>query len=121
LRSYAAKAKERWGDTDAFREYEKKSAGRNAEEHRAIADQMMDIFAEFGKIKDSSPESEEAVVLVRKLQDFITEHYYQCTDEILGSLGEAYGAGGEFTKNINDAAGDGAAEFASKAIACYLA
>jgi len=121
IEEYAAKAKERWGDTDAFREYEKKSAGRNAEEHRAIADQMMDIFAEFGKIKDSSPESEEAVVLVRKLQDFITEHYYQCTDEILGSLGEAYGAGGEFTKNINDAAGGGAAEFASKAIACYLA
>jgi predicted GIY-YIG superfamily endonuclease len=121
IEEYAAKAKERWGDTDAFKEYEKKSAGRNAEEHRAIADQMMDIFAEFGKIKDSSPESEEAVVLVRKLQDFITEHYYQCTDEILGSLGEAYGAGGEFTKNINDAAGDGAAEFASKAIACYLA
>lgn len=121
IEEYAAKAKERWGDTDAFREYEKKSAGRNPEEHRAIADQMMDIFAEFGKIKDSSPESEEAVVLVRKLQDFITEHYYQCTDEILGSLGEAYGAGGEFTKNINDAAGDGAAEFASKAIACYLA
>jgi len=121
IEEYAAKAKERWGDTDAFREYEKKSAGRNAEEHRAIADQMMDIFAEFGKIKDSSPESEEAVVLVRKIQDFITEHYYQCTDEILGSLGEAYGAGGEFTKNINDAAGGGAAEFASKAIACYLA
>ena len=71
IEEYAAKAKERWGDTDAFREYEKKSAGRNAEEHRAIADQMMDIFAEFGKIKDSSPESEEAVVLVRKLQDFI--------------------------------------------------
>lgn len=116
MEEYAAKAKERWGDTDAFREYEKKTAGRNAEEHKVIADQMMDIFAEFGKIKDSSPESEAAVVLVRKLQDFITDHYYHCTDEILGSLGEAYGAGGEFTRNINDAAGDGAAEFASKAI-----
>lgn len=120
IEEYAAKAKERWGDTDAFREYEKKSAGRNAEEHRAIADQMMDIFAEFGKIKDSSPESEEAVTLVRKLQAFITEHYYHCTEEILSSLGEAYGAGGEFTKNINEAAGEGAAEFAAAAIrSCF--
>ena len=120
IKGYANKAKELWGDTDAFKEFEEKNAGRTAEDQKVIAARMMDIFAEFGKITDSSPESEEAVTLVRKLQDFITEHYYHCTDEILGSLGEAYGAGGEFTKNINAAAGEGAAEFAAAAIrSCF--
>ena len=117
---YAAQAKSLWGDTDAFKEFEEKNKGRTTEDQKEIAVQMMEIFAEFGKIKDSSPESEAAVTLVRKLQAFITEHYYHCTDEILGSLGEAYGAGEEFTKNINEAAGEGAAEFASAAIRSFF-
>ena len=41
------------------------------------------------------------------------------TDEFLAGLGEAYGSGGDFTKNINAAAGEGAAEFAAKAIKSY--
>ena len=51
---------------------------------------------------------------VQKLQVFITEHYYTCTKEILHSLGQMYGAGGEFTANIDAAGGPGAAEFARK-------
>ena len=84
-----------------------------------IADDMMAIFSEFGAIKDQSAASDEAQALVRKLQAFITAHYYTCTDEILASLGEAYGSGGEFTKNINAAAGEGTAEFAAKAIKVF--
>ena len=58
--------------------------------------------------------------MVKELQAFITENYYTCTDAIFASLGEAYGSGGEFTKNINEAAGEGAAEYASEAIrACF--
>lgn len=53
------------------------------------------------------------------MQAFITEHYYTCTKEILHSLGQMYGAGGEFTANINAAGGPGAAEFARKAIERY--
>lgn len=120
MEEYTVQAKNLWGDTDAFKEFEEKNKGRTAGDQKEIAAQMMDIFAEFGKIKDSSPESEEAVTLVRKLQAFITEHYYHCTDEILSSIGEAYGVCGEFTKNINEAAGEGAAEFAAAAIrSCF--
>ena len=116
---YTSQAKENWGHTDAFKEFEEKNKGRTAEDHKQITADMMEIFAEFGKIKDQSPDSDEAVALVQKLQQFITQHYYHCTDEILAGLGKAYGAGGEFSRNINDAAGTGAAEFASNAIACY--
>lgn len=116
---YARRAKASWGKTAAYREYEEKSAGRSEDEQRTINVKMMEIFAEFGKIRNQSPDSEEAVRLAKKLQDFITEHYYTCTDEILLSLGAMYAGGGDFTVNIDKAGGEGTAKFADKAIQAY--
>ena len=79
----------------------------------------MEIFAEFGKIKDQSPDGEDAAGLAKKLQDFITEHFYTCTDEILLGLGAMYAGGGEFTTNIDKVGGEGTAVFADKAIQAY--
>ena len=56
---------------------------------------------------------------VAKLQNYISEHYYHCSKEILGSLGKMYNAGGEFTENIDNAGGIGTADFCSKAIEIY--
>ena len=56
---------------------------------------------------------------VRKLQAFITENYYTCTKEILSGLGKMYAGGGEFTKNIDAAGGEGTAAFANEAIQIY--
>ena len=119
MTEYENQAKKLWGDTPAYKEYEEKTKGYTQEDHKAIADGMMAIFEELGAVKDQSAASDEAQSLVRKLQDYITGHYYTCTDEILAGLGEVYGSGGEFTKNINAAAGDGAAEFAAGAIKSY--
>lgn len=117
---YAARAKETWGATDAYREYEKKSAGRSRGEEQVLGTQLMEIFGEFGKVKNDSPESAEAQKLVKKLQAYITEHYYTCTDDILLSLGEMYSAGGEFTENIDNYAGVGTAAFTAQAIEAYI-
>ena len=46
---YAAQAKASWGTTDAYKEFEKKSAGRSREEEQVLGVQMMEIFAGFGK------------------------------------------------------------------------
>ena len=86
-----------------------------------ISRQMMDIFAEFGAIKSGDPASPEARALVRKLQDFITAHYYTCTDQILSGLGRMYAAGGELTGGIDSRGGEGTAAFASRAIRAYCA
>ena len=71
---YAAKAKASWGQTDAYKEYEQKSEGRTKEVQQKLNIEMMDIFAQFGKIKDQKPDSEEAIRLAKKLQDHITEN-----------------------------------------------
>ena len=119
LKDYAAQAKASWGETTAYREFEQKSLGRSKEEEASLAGQMMGIFAEFGMVKDDDPASDAAQSLVRKLQAFITKNYYTCTKDILSGLGKAYAAGGEFTKNIDKAGGEGAAKFAAEAIDAY--
>ena len=119
LDEYAAQAKASWGQTPAYKEYEEKAKGRTREEDKKIYQGMIDIFAEFGAIRKSDPASGEAQALVKKLQDYITEHMYTCTNEILSGLGKMYAGGGDFTKNIDSFGGEGTAEFASKAIEYY--
>ena len=116
---YAKKAKEQWGSTPEYKEYEKKAAGRSKEDQEAITREFMKIFEHFGSIKESDPASKEAQDLVKTLKDFITEHYYTCSDEVLLELGKGYAAGGEFTKNIDNAGGTGTAVFTSEAIQIF--
>ena len=116
---YAAQAKASWGTTPAYKEYEEKSKGRTKEDNQKIYQGMIDIFAEFGAIRNTDPASEEAQALVKKLQDYITEYMYTCTKEILSGLGKMYAGGGDFTKNIDSFGGEGTAEFASQAIEIY--
>ena len=118
---YAAQAKASWGKTDAYKEYEKKSEGRSKETQQKLNVEMMNIFAEFGKIRDKAPDSEEAIALAKKLQDHITENYYTCTDEILHGLGAMYAGGGDFTANIDKVGGEGTAVFAYEAIKAMIA
>ncbi len=119
LDEYAAQAKASWGQTEAYREFEEKSKDRTAEAESTLAQGLMSIFTEMGRIKHLSPESEDARGLVKKLQDYISQHYYKCTDQILLGLGQMYAGGGEFTENIDAVGGPGTARFAYAAIAAY--
>ncbi|MDE6387255.1 MAG: MerR family transcriptional regulator [Lachnospiraceae bacterium] len=121
LDEYAMQAKEQWGKTVEYKEFEQKSAGRSKEEEKAVAKKFMQIFADFGNLKDSAPESDAVQQQVKGLQDYITQHYYQCSDEILYSLGQMYACDGEFTENIDRAGGEGTAKFVTEAIRIYCA
>ncbi len=116
---YAEQARATWGKTPAYQEFEQRSQGRTKAEASALNEQMMQIFAEFGAIRNGDPASAEARRLVRKLQDFITAHFYTCTDQILASLGQMYAAGGEMTDNIDRYGGEGTAAFAGAAIQAF--
>ncbi len=119
LKEYAARAKAAWGDSPEYREYEEKSKARTPEEHQILEERCMMIFREFAALKGTDPSSEAARVLVIKLQNFMTEHFYKCTDKVLSELGNMYAGGGEFTKNIDASAGEGTAVFVKEAIQAY--
>ncbi len=116
---YARQARESWGKTDAYREFEEKSKDRSKEAEAALGQGLMQIFAEMGKIRHAAPDSDAAQALVKKLQGYITEHYYSCTKQMLLGLGQMYAVGGEFTQNIDAAGGEGTAKFANAAIEVY--
>ncbi len=118
---YSTQAKALWGKTDAYREYEKKSKGRSSETSKALGEDMMALFAEAGTLREYDPDSETVQAWVKRLQDFITEHYYTCTKPILRSLGQMYAGGGSMTENIDAAGGEGTGEFANRAIEIYCA
>ena len=119
---YTKAAKASWGETHAWQEYEHKSASRSREEEGMLGQEMMALFEPFGRMaaEGVDPASPAATAQAKCVQDFITAHYYTCTDEIFAQLGRAYGAGGDFTRNIDAAAGKGAAEFAMHAVEALL-
>ena len=120
MKSYETEARERWGNTEAYREHEGKTKNYTKEKWAEANNGLMAIFAEFAACKQCgvSADSSEARTLVANLQAYITVNYYTCTDEILAGLGKMYVADERFKKNI-DKYGEGTAEFAADAIEVY--
>lgn len=116
---YAKKAKETWGHTEAYKEYEEKNKGRTDADNKNLMKDLMLIFTEFGGMKEMDPSDEIPQKQVKNLQDFISKNMYNCTNEILSGLGKAYAAEGEMRDNIDKAGGEGTGVFASKAIEIY--
>lgn len=116
---YAKRAKEQWGQTPEYREYEEKTKDWTNQDQQDVMKNFMLIFAEFGKMRTEAPSSEKVQCEVEKLQNFISEHFYQCSDEILSGLGQMYASGGEFTQNIDKMGGEGTARFTADAIEVY--
>lgn len=118
---YDAQAKALWGKTDAYREYEKKSAGRTKSQDKVLGDSLMALFAKLGALRQQDAASEPVQAWVAELQSYITAHYYTCTKPILKGLGAMYADGGSVTENIDNAGGHGTGEFAKAAIDIYCA
>ena len=116
-KNYNTEARERWGNTDAYREHEQKTKTYSKEKWAEANDGLMAIFAEFAALKNSgvTADSAEAQAIVAGLQAHITANYYTCTDEILAGLGKMYVADERFKKNI-DKYGEGTAGFVAEAI-----
>ncbi len=119
LDEYAKQARELYGNSPEYKELEEKQKTRTDDEERLIADRLMLIFKEAGEIRNTDPASPKAQEIVKRLQSFITENAYTCTNKILRGLGKMYSGGGEFTKNIDEYGGEGTADFVDRAIQIY--
>ena len=120
-KQYEAEAKQRWGETDAYKEHEQKTTDYTKDKWQEVNDGLMRVFTKFAECKKegNSAESEKAQSLVKELQNYITENYYTCTKDILAGLGQMYVADERFKANI-DKNGDGTAEFVLQAIENHI-
>lgn len=117
---YIDEVKEKWGNTEAYKEEVLKTKDYSKEKFDNLEIEMNNIFAEFASCMNDGNDVNEEVVqsLVKKLQNHITENYYNCTNDILAGLGQMYVMDERFKNNIDKYA-EGTAEFVSNAIALY--
>lgn len=116
---YAGQAETLYGQTEAWQEYQRKAKGRTAEEHRALGEGMMALFAKVGEYRRGAPDAPQAQAWAAELQAYISAHYYACTPEILRALGNMYAGGGSMTENIDRVGGEGTGAFAQEVIRIY--
>ncbi len=119
MNDYAQQAKEKWGHTPQYQEFLTKQQEQSPGDAKQANEALMQIFIEFGNRQRAGHTPNEAQDLVKELQSHISANYYNCSNEILSSLGQMYAAGGDFTINIDQIAGEGTAAFANEAITVY--
>lgn len=119
IEQYAAEVKDRWGSTQAYKEYEEKSKQRTDREQEEAGKQLLALFAEIGTLRQLPPDGEAVQEKIGALQKFITDNYYDCSKDILLGLSQIYVNDERMKRNIDRAGGDGTAEFVQKAIAVY--
>ena len=119
IERYSTEVKERWGGTAAYREYQEKTNKQTAAETEQAAGHIMSLFARLGALKHLPPKDAQAQNIIRELQEFISEHYYTCTDDILKELGQMYACDARMKRNIDNAGGEGTAEFAAQVISFF--
>lgn len=115
---YAKEVKEKYGDTNEYRQSQQKASKYTKEDWNKIQEEANYIMKQFFNNKEKPIDSDEIKELVKKWQDHITKYYYDCSNKILAGLGSMYVADERFKNNI-DKNGKGTAEFMSKAIASY--
>jgi len=117
--AYCEQAKKTWSDTAAWKEYKEKSKGRSRAQEEALGEGLMNILAAFYPLREGPADAPAAQATVKRMRDYISEHLYTCTPQVLGALGKMYGGGGSFTENIDSACGAGTAAFAAQAIQTF--
>jgi MerR family transcriptional regulator, thiopeptide resistance regulator len=115
---YEDEAKERWGDTDAYKESARRTKSYTKADWQRIGAESEEINQAFIALMDAGvpATSTQAREVAERHRGHITKWFYPCSPEIHASLGAMYAADPRFTKNI-DKARDGLAKYMSEAIA----
>ena len=118
--AFSPEVRERWGETNAYRQYAEKTKDYTPDAWQKPAGYMDAIFAAFADCMEQgiAPDSPDACRLVAALQGHITACYYPCTDAILQGLGQMYTRDDRFRNHI-DRHGTGTAEYVCRAICAH--
>jgi DNA-binding transcriptional MerR regulator len=117
---YEEEARQRWGDTEAYRE----SARRTSRYSRADWERIKQEGAEINEaflalMARGVPATDPAAAEVaERHRAYLSRWFYECTPEIQAGLGQMYAADPRFTESI-DRAGPGLAAYMSEAIAAH--
>ena len=105
----------KYGNTKEYQEFKNK----NITNYDEISKDLMDIFKEIGSLIHLSPSDKLVQDKINYLKDFISNHFYTCSNDILYSLGLMYINDERFKNNIDNYSGNGTSEFVYQAIKVY--
>ncbi|MFC4778829.1 MerR family transcriptional regulator [Paenibacillus sp. GCM10023252] len=115
---YEQETKEKYGNTDAYKESARRTAGYKEEDWKRIHDRNEELYRQLIAAMPKGPEDEEVQQIVGAMRQHITDNFYECSTEIWRGLGEMYVADPRFTANI-DKVQEGLASFLRDAIVIY--
>ncbi|MCL2864690.1 MAG: MerR family transcriptional regulator [Lachnospiraceae bacterium] len=115
---YATEVKEHWGHTAAYAESTKKTKNYDTAKWNELQKVQDSIFLRFAESMGKEPSHTDIQALVKERQDFITNNFYVCSNEMLQELAQMNLTDERFKKNIDKFA-DGLTEFIAKATDIY--
>jgi DNA-binding transcriptional MerR regulator len=115
---YEEEAKERWGETDAYKQSAQRTARYTKQDWASIKAEADAINQRFLALMaaGAAADSDAALDIAEEHRAHISQWFYACSKEIHTGLGQMYVADVRFKENI-DNAGEGLAEYMSAAIA----
>ncbi|QAS52539.1 MerR family transcriptional regulator [Halobacillus litoralis] len=117
-KKYEKEVKERWGQTDAYKESKRKTSSYTDEDWKRIQEESNEIDRQIVDRMSQGPEDEEVQRLIGEKRQHITDYFYECNTEIFCGLADMYVNDPRFTKNIDKWA-EGYAEFLRDAMHIY--
>lgn len=103
---HAEEVKERWGDTEAYRESQRRTSRYSKEDWERLGRESEAITQALGSAYESgvSAESELAMDLAEQARQHIDRWFYACSPEMHRNLGEMYVNDARFAKVYDDRA-----------------
>ena len=115
--AYEAEAKERWGDTDAYRESAKRTKRYGQDDWRQIKAEQDAIYPDAAQAWQAgrTPGSAEAMAIAERHRQSIERWFYPCSTDMHVNLAEMWEADARFAENI-DAHAAGLTPFLAAAV-----
>ena len=78
VEAFQEEAQARWGQTEAYQAF----AAKEEESFPEVTKEMTTIMSTFGQLKEYNPGDDSVQEQVKSLQDYISQHFYPCTNGI---------------------------------------
>ena len=100
---YAAEAEQRWGDTEAYRESKRRTAGYTQRDFAAVKAESEALFGRLAALLDAgaAPTTTAAMDAAEEHRQHIERWFYPCPKTLHRGLGELYVNDPRFTANID--------------------
>lgn len=114
---YEAEAEERWGETEAWQESQRRTRSYTKEDWLRVKAEGDDVEQRFAEaLRDGVPaDSERAMDLAEEHRQQISRNYYACPPEVHAALGRMYVEDERFTAHYEQLA-PGLAQYVSSAV-----